>query len=316
MVLAAGRGARMRPLSEVLPKPALPLPHGPVVSSALRLAAAAGSRHLVINTCHLADRMERALRSITPIGDSVSLSREEQLMGTAGGLALARDRGLLGTDGAVLVVNGDSVVDLPLDPLIERFESSRDLVSLALLRHPDPSRWANVILSGTGLVTEIRPPGTAAANERHFLYPGVMLVSRAALDAIPTVPLDTPEALWQPARLAGRLGGVPLEGSWREVGTPADYVAAVRHQLGGTSLVDSTAVVSEQANLTVSYVGPHARVGDGSAVEDSVLACGARVDADSRITRSVLLGPVEIGVGETVTDEVRVAPLREDREDA
>jgi len=66
MVLAAGRGERMRPLSDALPKPALPLPNGPVVASALRLAAGAGIRSVTVNLWHLAEEMERALRRLEP----------------------------------------------------------------------------------------------------------------------------------------------------------------------------------------------------------------------------------------------------------
>ena len=64
------------------------------------------------------------------------MSHERRLMGTAGGLALARDRGLLGDSGPVLVVNGDVSLDLSLEPLLNRFEASHDLVTLALLPHP------------------------------------------------------------------------------------------------------------------------------------------------------------------------------------
>ena len=64
MVLAAGRGERMRPLSDTLPKPALPLPDGPVVRSALQLAATTGTGRVVVNVWHLAERMEGCLSAI------------------------------------------------------------------------------------------------------------------------------------------------------------------------------------------------------------------------------------------------------------
>ena len=129
MVLAAGRGVRMRPLSDVLPKPALPLPEGPVVSAAVCQAAAAGIRRIVVNLWHLPELMAEALRRITPLEAEIRLSPEPELMGTAGGLALARDRGLLGDRGPVVVFNGDSLLQLSLEPLLERFASSRDLVT-------------------------------------------------------------------------------------------------------------------------------------------------------------------------------------------
>ena len=142
MVLAAGRGERMRPLSDVLPKPALPLIDRPVVASAIRLAAARDAR-VTVNIWHLADLMERALGEIDA-ATRVTVSRESELMGTAGGIALARDRGLLGDAGPVLIVNGDSLLNLDLEPLYRRMASTDDLVSLALLPHLDPLRWSRL----------------------------------------------------------------------------------------------------------------------------------------------------------------------------
>ena len=309
MVLAAGRGERMRPLSDVLPKPALPLPDGPVVSSALRVAAAAGACRVTVNLWHLAEPMERALRRLELPGVTIATSREETLMGTAGGLALARDRGLLGRDGPVLVINGDCLLSLELEALLERCATGDDLVTLALMPHPDPDRWSRVVLGEAGTVTAMLPPGEPAPGEAPFLYPGVMVVSREALDALPVQPLATPEALWEPARAAGRLGGVVVRGRWREVGTPAGYLEAALDRLGGHSAVDPTASIDPAATVRSTFVGARAGVAAGAVVEESVLACGAAVGAGARVVRSVVLGPVAIAEGEVVVDQFRVAPL-------
>jgi len=308
MVLAAGRGERMRPLSDVLPKPALPLPDGPVVSSSLRLAAAAGARSVTVNLWHLAGPMEWALRRLELPGVTIATSREETLMGTAGGLALASERGLLGRDGSVLVINGDCLLSLELEPLLERCATRDDLVTLALMPHPDPGRWSRVVLGEAGTVTAMLPPGEPAPGEAPFLYPGVMVVSREALDALPVGALATPAALWEPARAAGRLGGVVVRGRWREVGTPADYLEAALDQLGGRPAVDPTASVDPRATLRSAFLGEGTRVAAEAVVEEAVVACGATVGRGARVTRSVLLGPVVIDEGESVVDEFRVAP--------
>jgi mannose-1-phosphate guanylyltransferase len=309
MVLAAGRGERMRPLSDAVPKPALPLPNGPVVVSALRLAAAAGVRSVTVNLWHLADRMEQALRRIDLPETRIATSREPSLMGTAGGLALARSRGLLGRDGPVLVVNGDCLLELELDPLLERAAAAGDLVTLGLMPHPGPERWSRVVLDGAGAVTAMLPPGPAAPGETPFLYPGVMVVSRAALDALPVEALATPEALWEPARSAGRLGGAVLRGRWREVGTPAAYLEAALAELGGSTTIDPSATVDRRAELRSSLVAEGARVAADAVLEESVVACGATVGRGARVARSVLLGPVEIGDGATLESEFLAAPL-------
>ncbi len=253
--------------------------------------------------------MEQVLHRVDLPGVRIATSREPTLMGTAGGLALARSRGLLGQDGPVLVVNGDCLVSLELAPLLERAAAAGDLVTLGLMPHPDPERWSRVVLDGAGTVAAMLPPGSATPGETPFLYPGVMVVSRTALDALPVEALATPEALWEPARVAGRLGGAVLRGRWREVGTPAAYLEAALDQLGGRPAVDPTASVDRRAELRSSYVAEGARVAAEAVVDESVVACGAMVGRGARVTRSVLLGPIEVGEGETVADRFLAAPL-------
>jgi NDP-sugar pyrophosphorylase family protein len=308
MVLAAGRGLRMRPLSDAVPKPALPLPGGPVFASAIRLAAASGVRRVVVNCWHLADHMRRALGQITLLGVDVELSPESELMGTAGGLALARDRGLLEDRGPVLVINGDGILDSTLDPVLDRHSGGEDLVTLGLLPHPDPSRWSRVFLGPGGLVTGILAPGAPRPGERPFVYPGSMVVSRQALDAIPARPCETPDRIWWPALGQGRLGGAVVAGSWREIGTPEDYLSAVLHLLGDDVVVDPTAEVAPSASLSTTYAGRHSRIHEKTEITKSVVAEGAVVREGARVARSVLLGAVEASVGETVIGEMRAAP--------
>lgn len=309
MVLAAGRGERMRPLSDVLPKPALPLTDGPVVASALRLAADAGVDRIVVNTWHLGGLMEAAVAAATGPGVKVGFSPENSLMGTAGGLALARDRGLLGTNGPVVVINGDGLLRLDLGPLFERHRARCDSVTLGLLPHPDPTRWSRVVIDPEGTVSAIRPPGEAARGENPFVYPGVMVVSREALDALPSSPGETPDRLWFPALAAGNLGGALISGRWREVGTAADYLAVVSEQLAGENLIHPTAAVSPTAVIRASLIGRHVTIGDHTEIHGSVVAEGATVDAGCAVSTSVLLGPTRTEAGENIDTEFRVGPI-------
>jgi mannose-1-phosphate guanylyltransferase len=307
MVLAAGHGTRMRPLSRYLPKPALPLPDGPLVGWALRQAVAASVTRVVINTWHLADTMATVARSCTPAGAELDISPEDQLMDTAGGLALARDRGLLGDRGPVLVLNGDCVLRLDLRPLLEQHCRSNDRVTLALLPHLDPTAWSRVQLDGRGRVRAIQAPGAPQAGEVPLLYPGAMLVSRAALDAVPTRACGIWQQLWQPALESGALGGVVVSGHWREVGTPQAYLETVLSQLHQQPRVHGKARVHPDAAVGVAMIGARARIDREAVVAESVVAAGARVRRGARVVRSVLLGPVEAGEGETVVNRYLAA---------
>ncbi len=307
MILAAGRGRRMEPLSRVLPKPALPVLDRPLVMWAVEQAARAGAPRAVVNAWHLADRLEEALGSLTP-PIPVAVSREPRLMGTAGGIALARDRGLLGREGPVLVLNGDAVYGLELAALLATHAGGAHDVTMALLPHLDPRRWSRVHLDARGLVTGIAPPGQPSAGEVPLLYPGAMVVSRAALDRIPAGPGDVPAAVWEPARRCGRLGGAVVTGHWREVGTPAAYLEAVLALLGESSWTDPGARVAAGARLHRAMVGAGAVVGAGATVSESIVAAGAVAEPGAVVIRSVLLGRARAAAGERVVGELRAAP--------
>ena len=112
MVLAAGRGRRLQPLSDFLPKPAMPLPDGVLVSWAFRLASRI-SRRIVLNTWWLAEEMEQTARRVLPAGMVLEISREEKQMETAGGLALAmRINNLLAAPGVELAYLTRTLVPL------------------------------------------------------------------------------------------------------------------------------------------------------------------------------------------------------------
>lgn len=304
MVLAAGRGERMWPLTSVMPKPALPLPDGPVIASALRLAAASGANRVVVNACHLADRMADAVAEVAVDEVEVVLSLEDELMGTAGGIARARDRGFLGDSGSVLVMNGDCALGLDLRAIVEHHLASDNLVTLALLPHLDPTRWSRVVLDTGGLVTTIKPPGQPDSLEVPLLYPGVMAVSREALNSLPTAPGGVPATLWSPAQSTGRLGGFVVSGHWREVGTPTDYLEVMLDRLAGSKIIVPSAAVGNDVTIVNSYVGRDAVIGDGAIVKDSVIAEGAVIGTGARVEKSVLLGAVEIGPDQPVAAQI------------
>ncbi len=311
MVLAAGRGERMRPLSDAVPKPALPLVGEPVIASPLRLAAASGADRLVVNTWHLADAMAAAVAAVD-LPTEVAISREPALMGTAGGLVLARERGLLGARGPVLVINGDGVLDLELEPVVRRMAETDDLVSLALLPHPDPQRWSRVLLDADGRVCRIVDSGSPDPGEVPLLYPGVMLVSRTALDGLEAGPGGVPERLWGPVLASGRLGGVVVSGRWREIGTPDDYLGAVLDHLSGRVVIDRTATVDPTATIASAFVGARAEIGRRATVRQSVVGAGVHVGHDARVIRSVLLGGVSVHAGKPVVNSHLAAPTTTD----
>lgn len=312
MILAAGRGERLQPLSDFLPKPAMPLPNGPLIASALRLAARVSTR-IVVNSWWLPEKLESAALKVKPSTASLEFSREEIQMETAGGLALARDRGLLGSEGPILVINGDGILNLELEPLFEGHLRRSDQVTLALLPHLDPTRWSRIHLDASGGIATIRPPGAPSPGEVPFLYPGVMLISREALNTLETRPSGVSTTLWRQALKHHAMGGVVLSGHWREVGNPGDYLEAVLSQTSGRVFCHASAHIAQSAELNNSFVGRNCRIEGGCRLEDSSLSEGVTLGKGVFVRNSILLGPLDIPEGR-ILDGVVLAPIASDQD--
>lgn len=220
MVLAAGLGRRMRPLSLATPKPLIEVAGKPLLAHALDAARAEGLSRFVINAHHLADRMERYVRALGP---GHVLSAEETLLDTGGGMKKALP--ILAGD-PVLALNADTFwrpgADRPLMRMRALHARGRaDIVLLCVA--PDRAlgfrNGADYMLAADGTVS--------AALGRPVIYAGAALIGRHLF-------AETPDGafslfrLFEAARTRGRLAGVLLEAQWYHVGDPAALDQAER----------------------------------------------------------------------------------------
>ena len=217
LILAAGRGARMRPLTDACPKPLLPVAGRPMIEWHLLALAAAGVRRVVINTAWLEDQFPAALGDGSRFGLAIGYSHEGRDHGgaleTAGGIAKALPQ--LGD--CFWLVSGDIVAPgFGFDAATaQRFAAGTDDAHLWLVPNPDFHAAGDFALDGHRVR---RPP---AGQPRPLTYANIALVRRSLVDGITAgqhAPLGP--CLFASAD-AGRLGGEPLAGAWHNVGTQA-----------------------------------------------------------------------------------------------
>jgi len=227
MILAAGRGERMRPLTDSCPKPLLPVAGEPLIGWHLRRLAAAGLREVVINHAWLGDRLEAALGDGRRWGVSIRWSPEREALETAGGIARALP--LLGDD-PFLVINGDIWCDW--DPgrartLAQRLIALDWLACCVLVDNPAHHPQGDFLLE-QGRLGE-RPAGT---DPPALTFAGIG-VYRPALFAGITPGARAPLAPLLRAAAAGRRAGAERHaGRWTDVGTP-QRLAELDAQLTG-----------------------------------------------------------------------------------
>lgn len=221
MLLAAGRGERMRPLTDACPKPLLPVAGKPLIQWHLERLAAAGFREVVINLSWLGEQIAAALGDGTRHGVRIQYSREPwPALETGGGIFNALP--LLGPN-PFLLVNGDVHADVDL----ARLRLVRgDVGQLVLVPNPEHNPRGDFWLDEAGRIV---PQPTAGASR--MTYSGIAVLSpelfaSASPGRFPLLPL------LQRALEAGRLGGQRYVGRWIDVGTP-ERLASLDAELGG-----------------------------------------------------------------------------------
>ncbi|MCG5437087.1 nucleotidyltransferase family protein [Micromonospora foliorum] len=265
VVLAAGEGTRLRPLTERVPKALCPVGNVPLLERALaRLAGLGltGPDRVAVNACYLGDQV------VAHVGDRAHLSVEPgDPLGTAGGVANLRDW----IDGRpVLVGNADAYLAdpaAPPGPDVAALLAGWDGHTVRLLGQPaaDPAA-----------------PGTFAGH----CFTGFSLLPWRLVRDLPVVFSDLVRAVWRPAEAAGALTVVPYPGTFIDTGTPADYLAANLHAAAGGALVEASATVT--GRCVESVVGAGARV-DGD-VSRTVVWPGATVRAGERLRNVIRAG--------------------------
>lgn len=224
MVMAAGLGKRMRPLTATRPKPLVQIAGKTLLDHTLDHLRAAGVRRAVVNVHYLADTLEAHLRSVTGIDIAVSDERA-QLLETGGGLMKAKP--LLGEE-PILVVNSDNFwLDGPIDALslmASRWDPAKMDVLLLLIplaRAHCHGGQGDFHIAADGRITARRQRGRLAP----FVFIGVQILNPAILVEAPEGAFST-MTFWERAIAAGRAYGIVHQGLWVDVGTPAAVARA------------------------------------------------------------------------------------------
>jgi len=219
MVMAAGLGKRMRPLTATRPKPLIKVAGQPLLDHVFDRLRAAGVKRAVVNVHYLADAIEAHLKARVKDIEVVISDERGQLMETGGGLVQAR--ALIG-DKPFLVVNSDNLwLDGPTDTIRSLAaawdDSAMDalLLLVPLARANCHSGQGDFHLDQQGRITGRRKPGRVAP----FVYTGLQILSPRVIADWPAGPFST-MLFWERAIAAGRAYGFVHEGLWFDVGTP------------------------------------------------------------------------------------------------
>jgi NDP-sugar pyrophosphorylase family protein len=231
MILAAGLGTRLRPLTSTIPKPLLPVGGTPLIVWNLLLLRRAGITEVIVNLHHLGELIEKELGDGSRYGVRLRYSREPVLLGTGGGIKQA---GWFLRNGSFLVLNGDTLLELDVLALIEdhrRATSAMNgaLATLVVRTDPEVTKWGVVEVSGDRVVRingrGNHTPGPTEAR----MFAGVHVIESSVLDRLPAGRPCSIIDTYVDALAAGQvIRAFPFEGYWSDVGTVERYDAAQR----------------------------------------------------------------------------------------
>jgi NDP-sugar pyrophosphorylase family protein len=227
MILAAGLGTRLRPLTDALPKPLLPVAGRPLIVWNLLLLRRHGITDVIVNLHYLGHLIERALGDGSQFGMKIAYSREPVLLGTGGGLKQAEP--FFGGEPFV-VLNGDTLFDLDLDGLAAVHRQSRAMATMAVRADPEPERWGAVELDAARHVRRINGRGKADGKPgEKRMFAGVHLMHPRLLADVPAGrETSIIEAYVRAIEAGETVAGCELSGYWSDIGTPERYAQAQR----------------------------------------------------------------------------------------
>jgi mannose-1-phosphate guanylyltransferase len=317
LLLAAGRGERLRPLTATLPKPLLPVAGRPLAAWSLERLRAAGVEAAAINLHHLGAQIRAAFGADFG-GLPLVYSEEPELLGTGG--ALVPLAGFLSAARAVLLVNGDTLCRWPLDRLLAAHRRAGAAATLLVHRTAEPRGFGGGVAVERGEIVAFRPGALAwrAARVKR-VFAGAAVLEPRLLARLPPGPSDIVAALYEPMLDSGeRIAACETARPWFDLGTPERYLegalawALERQPRRGARCLGESAI-GAGARLARVVVEGDARVGAGARLTETLLLQGAEVGAGARLER-VLLGPgARVGEGERLVECMRVAGTAPDR---
>jgi NDP-sugar pyrophosphorylase family protein len=287
MLLAAGLGTRLRPLTDLRPKPIVPLANRPLASFALDHLVRSGVREIVANTHPMPALVEETLSASCPAGARLRFSRETELLGTGGGLRhawpLFDDHG-----GPVVVMNGDTLFAPALGVALDAHRSRGAMATMILRRTPDPERFGAIGLDGQGQVIRLLGSPEGRQVTESLMFTGVHILSPEAFDAMPESGCVIRSAYRKWVDEGTLVLGVIDDSPWADLGTVSEYhrlnvaLASGEVTWPGVEPVDGSILADDvrHAGLARSVVGKGVRIDPGVELRRCV------VWPDTHVTQS------------------------------
>jgi NDP-sugar pyrophosphorylase family protein len=293
MILAAGYGTRLWPLTADRTKPAIPFLGRPLVGYVAEYLASFGVRDVTVNLHHQPESVREALGDGSRFGVNLRYVHEPEILGTSGALDNARD--ILDSE-TFVVINGKIITDIDLAKAIETHRSTGALATLVLRANPKRERFS-VVQTKDGLVTgfggmpaalEVGASSDEGSDEPPLMFTGIQILEPRVFDYIPRGVFSHSTTDVYPQAIANgeRIAAHVAEGAWYELSTIDRYLE-----------ISLEMMARENRNVDI---GQASSISTSATVTDSILWDDVAIEEGAKVTRAILGDGVQIGAGESV----------------
>lgn len=283
LLLAAGLGSRLDPLTRLVAKPAVPLGTDTLAEHVLAWLQRQGVRDVVVNLHHLPSTITSVLGDGTHRGLAIRYSWEREVLGSAGGPRRALP---LMTSDPFLIVNGDTLCDFDLAPMLEAHMRRGTDVTMAVVPNPAPGHYNGILIDEDGAVTGFIPRGHTVPSW-HFV--GVQVAGQRVFAGLEDgVTAETVAGVYRDmvTNSPGRVQAWPVSTTFLDVGTPRDYLAAALRQ---PDPLPADLVVPSSSTVIRCAVWPGTAIEDHVRLEDCIVAGAVRVPRGLEATAAILV---------------------------
>jgi NDP-sugar pyrophosphorylase family protein len=293
MVLAAGLGTRLRPLTQHVPKSLIPVCNRPMLVRLLEMLRQQGVTSVTINVHYLAAEVMREIGDGSRFGLSIRYSVESELLGTGGGLAEVAE--FLEAESAFFLINSDLLLNLDLSAVLDAHVRSKAVATVVVQSHPEDGVTAWLGIDAANRVRYV-PGMPDRGGLRRVLFSGVHVLSPAIFRYLPR---GEPSCVLRTGYVRMLQAGLDVNayevqpGAFMEVGRPDQFLAATFNLMDATRmgpvLIDRDVALGSGLRLgPYAVIGQGAAIGSDSSVEYSIVLPGAQVPAGTRLCSSIV----------------------------
>ena len=289
MLLAAGLGTRLRPLTDLRPKPIVPVANRPLAAFAMDQLARSGVRSIVANSHPLPGLVESTLASACPEGIDLRFSREEALLGTGGGLRKARPL-FADSQKPVIVMNGDTLFAPDLVSAYAEHLARGAVATMILRRTEDPERFGAIGVDVDGRVRALLGIPSNAPIAEALMFTGVHILSPEAFEAMPESGCIIRTAYRHWVDTGAPVLGILDDSPWADLGTVTEYhrlnleLASGSFAWPGVTPREGCILPSAEEKppgVSRSVIGPDVELAPGITLDRCVVWPGTRVTSSA-----------------------------------